>query len=121
MCGFFIIVFGINCYKCGSYRSQEDCSNNRKEIECLLNNYCVIQIEEYKFVSGYEYNYYQRDCIFYLYCNGLGIFKLKVCMEVKGMECLFKCCFMDFCNGSKVVLMISIFLMLICVFIGFIY
>lgn len=121
MCGFFMTAFGINCYKCGSYRSQQDCNNNRKETECSPNNYCAIQTEEYKSVSGYEYNYYQRDCTFHLHCNGSGISKLKACMEAKGTECSFKCCFTDLCNGSKAVLMISTFLMLTCVFIDLIH
>ncbi|XP_022807219.1 uncharacterized protein LOC111344273 [Stylophora pistillata] len=116
----FSVAFGINCYKCASYRSQEDCNNNRKETECSPNNYCAIQTEEYRTVSGIELEYYQRDCTFHLHCNGSGISKLKACKEAKG-TCWFKCCFTDLCNDSNAVLVVSTFLMLTCVFLGLIH
>ncbi|XP_020893465.1 uncharacterized protein LOC110232588 [Exaiptasia diaphana] len=93
-------VYSINCFKCESKTSWQDCNNNARKVNCSdikhLNN-CMQQYEYKIFVNGTKMqnsDHYKRGCAAREQCNGLEDYCARL-----GMRCKINCCPKDFCNG----------------------
>lgn len=95
----FVIVLGLNCHKCSSTKSWEDCNKESSQLYCTQSD-----------ANCYKAHYTTKDGNFQVFGKSCGPESFcdekfnPICKDHLGpSDCDVKCCEDDMCNGSPVV------------------
>lgn len=95
----FVVVLGLNCHKCSSTKSWEDCNKELSELYCTHSD--AICYKAHYTTNDGTFQVFGKSCGPESFCDK----KINpVCKDHLGpSDCDVKCCKEDKCNGSLVV------------------
>ena len=116
----FFTGYGLECYQCASAKSWDDCTSNRKKVDCPSDyNRCGKAYLEGKLVDT-SIALYGKGCSSSSVCNQNTCKAFVQDPSTNIDKCELNCCEGDLCNGAKV-LMVSAIMLLACALVAFLH
>lgn len=112
----FFTGYGLECYKCASAKSWDDCEKNKEKMSCPSGYDSCGKIYFDGKVAGTGVEGYGKSCSFKSGCNKDLCKAMRVGITID--KCEVNCCQGDLCNGAKVPL-VSAFLIVACALLAF--
>lgn len=112
----FFTGYGLECYKCASAKSWDDCEKNKEKMSCPSGYDSCGKIYFDGKVAGTGVEGYGKSCSIKSGCNKDLCKAMRVGITID--KCEVNCCQGDLCNGAKVPL-VSAFLIVACALLAF--
>ena len=108
------VVASLECYKCKSQTTPDDCSKNEEVVTCAGDQSCVQY--EINLVGNETLINYDKGCLTSSLCSAYSKGEIGICISLKEEgstgECKAMCCNEDRCNSVSV-LQISVLVLLL--------
>lgn len=120
ICLIFFTGYGLECYQCASAKGWDDCTSNRKKVDCTSEyDRCGKAYVEGK-VADVSVALYGKGCISSSVCSQKTCKAFVQDPSTNIDKCELDCCEGDLCNGAKVS-MVSAIMLFACALLAFLH